>query len=153
MKRKILFLLTFICFAVPLQASALTFTELPVISKSDQWYIEVDKTKDSTAPQSKKGMFHTYSLLVKNIGKDVSNVSIEIRDNNLNSETAFNPFNKSDIRVAHSQTNLPKMQFPLSEDTNSFDIVISWAEDQFSYNGHPENTAKQHSQIFFFHEQ
>lgn len=153
MKRKILFLLTFICFAVPLQTSAVTFTELPVISKSNQWYIEVDKAKDSTARQSKKGMFHTYSLLVKNIGKDVSNVSIEVRDNYPNSESVISPFNKSDIRVAYSQTRLPKMQFPLSEDTNSFDIVISWDEDQFSYNGHPENTAKQHTQIFFFHEQ
>ncbi|MBC6972474.1 hypothetical protein H9I32_08660 [Bacillus sp. Xin] len=153
MKRKILFLLTFICFAVPLQTSAFTFTELPVTSKSKQWRIEVDQAKEPQALQSTEDMYHTYSLLVKNIGKDVSNVSIEIRHNNPKSKAAFKPFNQSDMSVSYSQTSFSKMKFPLYKDANSFEVIISWEDSQFSYNGHPEKEAKQYSQIFFFHEQ
>ncbi|WIY62835.1 hypothetical protein [Bacillus arachidis] len=153
MKRKILFLLTFICFAVPLQTSAFTFVELPVTSKSKQWYIEVDKAKNPQALQSKEDTFHTYSLLVKNVGKDVSNVSVEIRHNNPKSKAAFKPFNKSDMSVSYSQTSFTKMKFPLYEDANSFDVVISWEENQFSYNGHPEKAEKQFTQTFVFHEE
>lgn len=153
MKRKILFLLTFICFAVPLQTSAFTFAELPVTSKSKQWYIKVDKAKNPQALQSKEDTFHTYSLLVKNVGKDVSNVSVGIRHNNPKSKAAFKPFNKSDMSVSYSQTSFTKMKFPLYEDANSFDVVISWEENQFSYNGHPEKAEKQFTQTFVFHEE
>ncbi|CAI8747629.1 MULTISPECIES: hypothetical protein [Bacillus] len=153
MKRKILFLLTFIYFVVPLQISAFTFTGLPATSKSTQWYIKVDKTKNPEIVQSKEDTFHTYSLLVKNIGKDVSNVSVEIRDNNPKSKASFKPFNKSDMSVSYSQTSFTQMKFPLYEDANSFDIVISWEENQFSYNGHPEKAEKEFTQTFVFHEQ
>ncbi|WP_439742166.1 hypothetical protein [Bacillus pseudomycoides] len=153
MTRKILFLLAFICFAVPLQTSAFTFAELPVTSKSKQWYIEVDKAKDPQALPSKADMFHTYSLLVKNIGKDVSNVSVEIRDNNPKSKASFKPFNMSDMSVSYSQTSFTHMNFPLYEDVNSFEIVINWEEKDFSYNGHPEKAEKQFTQTFVFQEQ
>ncbi|PEY32234.1 hypothetical protein CN354_21585 [Bacillus cereus] len=153
MTRKILFLLAFLCFAVPLQTSAFTFTELPATSKSKQWYIEVDKAKNPQISQSKEDMFRTYSLLIKNIGKDVSNVSVEIRHNNPKSKAAFKPFNKSDMSVSYRQTSFTQMKFPLYEDANSFDIVISWEENQFSYNGHPEKAEQQFTQTFLFNEQ
>lgn len=71
MKRKVLLLLAFICFALPLQTSAFTFQELPVASKSKQWYIEIDKSKSENlkALQPKNGEFDTYSLFVKISGK------------------------------------------------------------------------------------
>ncbi|WP_459501351.1 hypothetical protein [Bacillus sp. C1] len=153
MKRKLLFLLTLICFTVPLQTSAFTFTELPATSKSKQWYIEVDKAKTPQMSQSKEDMFRAYSLLIKNIGKDVFNISVEIRHNNPKSKATFKPFNKSDMSVSYSQTSFTKMKFPLYEDVNSFDVVISWEENHFSYNGHPEKAEKQFTQTFVFHEQ
>ncbi|PED09610.1 hypothetical protein [Bacillus pseudomycoides] len=153
MKRKILFLLTFIYFVVPLQTSAFTFTGLPATSKSTQWYIKVDKTKNPEIVQSKEDTFHTYSLLVKNIGKDVSNVSVEIRDNNPKSKASFKPFNKSDMSVSYSQTSFTHMNFPLYEDVNSFEIVINWEETSFSYNGHPERPEQKYTQTFVFHNQ
>ncbi|MBY0595270.1 hypothetical protein [Bacillus bingmayongensis] len=155
MKRKIISLVIVICLALPLQTSAYTFQELPVASKSKQWYIEIDKS-NSTNPktlQPKQGIFDTYYLLVKNIGKNVSNVSVEIRHNNPKSKAAFKPFSKSDMSVSYSQTSFTEMKFPLFEDTNSFEVVISWEENQFSYNGHPEKTEQQFTQTFVFHEQ
>ncbi|KEK22989.1 hypothetical protein [Bacillus gaemokensis] len=155
MKRKITFLLAFICFALPLQASAYTFQDLPVASKSKQWYIEIDKSH-STNPntlQPKQGVFDTYSLFVKNIGKDVDNVSVEVHHNNPTSEAAFKPSSKSNMSSSKSHSSFEHMIFPLYVNTNTFEVVITWEEKEFSYNGHPESEGKKLTQTFVFNEQ
>ncbi|TKI80344.1 hypothetical protein FC699_35035, partial [Bacillus wiedmannii] len=93
MKRKIFSLFALTCFALPIQASAYTFQSLPIASKSKQWYIEIDKSHNANkqAVQPKKGVYDTYSLLIKNIGNDVSNVAVEILDNTPTSKATFNP--------------------------------------------------------------
>ena len=109
MQRKILTLFTLICLALPIQASAYTFQSLPIASKSKQWYIEIDKSHNvnKQAIQPKQGVFDTYSLLVKNIGHDVSNVSVEILDNNPTSKATFKPTTPNEIPTILSvQLNL-----------------------------------------------
>ncbi|KFM99876.1 hypothetical protein D0U04_03860 [Bacillus clarus] len=155
MKRKIMFLFTLICLALPLQASAYTFQSLPIASKSKQWYIEIDKSH-STNPQAiqpKQGIYDTYSLFVKNIGKDVSNVSVEILHNNPASKATFKPTSASNMNVSKSHTNFEYMVFPLYVSANTFEVVITWEEKEFTYNGHPENAGKKMKQTFVFNEE
>ncbi|MEH7458050.1 hypothetical protein CON65_17530 [Bacillus pseudomycoides] len=154
MKQKIIFLFTLICLALPLQASAYTFQELPIASKSKQWYIEIDKSHSTNpnALQPKQGVFDTYSLFVKNIGKDVSNVSVEVLHNNPASQATFKPSSNSDMNISKSHTSFEHMIFPLYANANTFEVVITWEEKEFSYNGHPENEGKKMKQTFVFHE-
>lgn len=93
MKRKTFSLFVLICTALPMQASAYTFPSLPISSQSKQWHIEIDKSHNSNkqVTQTKHGLYDTYSLFVKNIGNDVSNVSVEILDNNPTSKATVKP--------------------------------------------------------------
>ncbi|QUG83561.1 hypothetical protein [Bacillus nitratireducens] len=154
MKRKIITLFTLICLALPIQASAYTFQSLPIASKSKQWYIEIDKSHNSNkqAVQPKHGVYDTYSLFVKNIGNDVSNVSVEILDNTPTSKATFNP-NTSNNNVSKSHTSFDYMVFPLDFNSHNFKVVITWEEKHFSYNGHPVNESKKMKQTFVFNEE
>lgn len=154
MKRKIFSLFALICLALPIQASAYTFQSLPIESKSKQWYIQIDKSHNSNkqAIQPKQGVFDTYSLLVKNIGHDVSNVSVEILDNNPTSKATVKPTTPN-INVSKSQTGSDYMVFPLDFNSHNFKVVITWEEKNFSYNGHPVNESEKMKQTFVFNEE
>ncbi len=154
MKRKIITLFTLICLALPIQASAYTFQSLPIASKSKQWYIEIDKSHNSNkqAVQPKQGVYDTYSLLLKNIGNDVANVSVEILDNTPTSKATFNP-TSSNNNVSKSHTSFDYMVFPLDFNSHNFKVVITWEEKNFSYNGHPVHESKKVKQTFVFNEE
>ncbi len=154
MKRKIITLFTLICLALPIQASAYTFQSLPIASKSKQWYIEIDKSHNSNkqAVQPKQGVYDTYSLLLKNIGNDVANVSVEILDNTPTSKATFNP-TSSNNNVSKSHTSFDYMVFPLDFNSHNFKVVITWEEKNFSYNGHPVHESKKMKQTFVFNEE
>ncbi|MBJ8015422.1 hypothetical protein JDS93_05040 [Bacillus cereus group sp. N34] len=154
MKRKIITLFTLICLALPIQASAYTFQSLPIASKSKQWYIEIDKSHNSNkqAVQPKQGVYDTYSLLLKNIGNDVANVSVEILDNTPTSKATFNP-TSSNNNVSKSHTSFDYMVFPLDFNSHNFKVVITWEEKNFSYNGHPVHESKKKKQTFVFNEE
>ncbi|GAB6418519.1 hypothetical protein bcgnr5390_57270 [Bacillus luti] len=150
MKRKIFSLFALICLALPIQASAYTFQSLPIASKSKQWYIEIDKSYNSNKQevQPKQGVYGTYRLLVKNIGNDVSNVSVEILNNN----PTLKP-TTSNINASKSHTNFDYIVFPLDFNSHNFKVVITWEEKNFSYNGHPVNEGKRMKQTFVFNEE
>ncbi|WP_433773292.1 hypothetical protein [Bacillus wiedmannii] len=153
MKRKIFSLFAFICIALPMHASAYTFQSLPIASKSKQWYIEIDKSHNSNKQviQPKQGVYDTYSLFVKNIGNDVSNVSVEILDNTPTSKATFKPIT-SNSNISKSHTSFDYMVFPLDFNSHNFKVVITWEEKNFSYNGHPVNEGKKMKQTFVFNE-
>lgn len=129
MKRKIFSLFALICLALPIQASAYTFQSLPIESKSKQWYIQIDKSYNANKQvvQPKQGVYDTYRLLVKNIGHDVSNVSVEILDNNPTSKATVKPTTPN-INVSKSQTGSDYMVFPLDFNSHNFKVVITWEE-------------------------
>ncbi|QKE06900.1 hypothetical protein [Bacillus cereus] len=154
MKRKIFSLFALICLALPIQASAYTFQSLPIASKSKQWYIEIDKSHSTNkqAVQTKQGVYDTYNLLVKNIGNDVSNVSVEILDNTPVSKATINPITLNN-NVSKSHTSSDYMAFPLDPNSHNFKVIITWEEKNFSYNGHPVNESKQMKETFVFNEE
>ncbi|WP_156576108.1 hypothetical protein [Bacillus luti] len=149
MKRKIFSLFALTCLALPIQASAYTFQSLPIASKSKQWYIEIDKSHNikKQTVQPKQDVYDTYSLLVKNIGNDVSNVAVEI----LNNTPTLKP-TTSNINISKSHTNFDYIVFPLDFNSHNFKVVITWEEKNFSYNGHPVNEGKRMKQTFVFNE-
>ncbi|MCU4990685.1 hypothetical protein OCF10_17330 [Bacillus cereus] len=154
MKRKIFSFFALICLTLPIQASAYTFQSLPIESKSKQWYIEIDKSHNANkqALQPKQGVYDTYRLLVKNIGSDVSNVSVEILDNNATSKATIKPATPN-INISKSQTSSDYIVFPLDFNSHNFKVVITWEEKDFSYNGHPVNEGKQMKETFVFNEE
>ncbi|MDF9556401.1 hypothetical protein P5757_08210 [Bacillus tropicus] len=154
MKRKIFSLFALICLALPIQASAYTFQSLPIASKSKQWYIEIDKSHNTNkqAVQPKQVVYDTYSLLVKNIGNDVSNVAVEILDNTPTSKATFNSTALNN-NVSKSETSFDHIAFPLDFNSHNFKVVITWEEKNFSYNGHPVNESKQMKETFVFNEE
>ncbi|MDL2418451.1 hypothetical protein AVT_06355 [Bacillus tropicus] len=154
MKRKILTFFTLICLALPIQASAYTFQSLPIASKSKQWYVKIDKSHSANkqAIQPKQGVFDTYSLLVKNIGNDVSNVAVEILDNTPTSKATFNSTALNN-NVSKNDTSFDYIVFPLDFNSHNFKVVITWEEKNFSYNGHPVNEGKQMKETFVFNEE
>ncbi|AJG60278.1 MULTISPECIES: hypothetical protein [Bacillus] len=154
MKRKIFSFFALICLTLPAQTSAYTFQSLPIESKSKQWYIEIDKSYNANkqAVQPKQGVYDTYRLLVKNIGNDVSNVAVEIVDNTPTSKTIFNPTTLHN-NVSKSKTSSDYIVFPLDFNSHNFKVVITWEENDFSYNGHPVNEGKQMKETFVFNEE
>ena len=154
MKRKIFSLFALICLALPIQGSAYTFQSLPIASKSKQWYIEIDKSHNANkqALQPKQVVYDTYSLLVKNIGNDVSNVAVEIFDNTPTSKATFNSTALNN-NVSKSETSFDHIVFPLDFNSHNFKVVITWEEKNFSYNGHPVNESKQMKETFVFNEE
>ncbi|MGR5988607.1 hypothetical protein ACT7CT_24000 [Bacillus sanguinis] len=93
MKRKITTLacMMFLLLGIPLQTHAFTFKELPTAKKSEQWYVKIDKAKNTASGslQPKKGIFDTYSLFIENIGKNVKNTTIEVYRNEPNTQTLY----------------------------------------------------------------
>ncbi|KAB2443704.1 hypothetical protein [Bacillus luti] len=150
MKRKFFSLFVLIYVILPMQAHAYTFPSLPTSSQSKQWYIEIDESHNVTKQtnQPKQGVDNTYRLLVKNIGNDVSNVSVEILNNN----PTLKP-TTSNINVSKSHTSFDYIVFPLDFNSHNFKVVITWEEKNFSYNGHPVNEDKKMKQTFVFNEE
>lgn len=73
-----------------LETKALTFDELPTKQTSKQWSVQVDKADQGKGfVKPEKGKFHTYSLEVDNIGKDILSAEIYMFRNEPNSTTKF----------------------------------------------------------------
>jgi hypothetical protein len=138
-----LFLLNIV--APTLEAKALTFGELPTKQTSKQWSVQVGKAeKDKGLAESKKGEYHTYSLEVDNIGKDVLSAEIYMYRNEPNSTTKFalfgcppeHPCRKLDtdeqaIALAKQMNDGYPYRFSnffLAEKATELEVEIVWTE-------------------------
>ncbi|MGG3887576.1 hypothetical protein [Metabacillus fastidiosus] len=132
--------------ATTLEAKALSFNELPVKQTSKQWSVQVDEAeKGEDLAKPEKGKFHTYSLKVNNIGKDVSTVEIYLFRNEPNSTTKFSlsgcpdnhPCRKLDpykmaISLAKQLNDGASYQysnFVLAEKATELEIEVIWTEN------------------------
>ncbi|ENQ3106420.1 hypothetical protein ACEOWJ_002445 [Bacillus cereus] len=156
MKRKITILVCIMFFSlgIPLQTHALTFEKLPTTKKSEQWYIKIDKAKN-TAPgsqQPKKGVFDTYSVFVKNIGKDVQNTTIEIYRNEPDAKTSYFLFSDTKNGLFKHTARFTHENVPIDVRATKIEVVIKWEEKQFNHKKYPEYAGRQHKQTFVFTE-
>lgn len=96
MKKSLLAICTFFLltiFSPTLVTKALTFDELPIKQASKQWSVQIGKAGQGNGlVKPEKGKFHTYSLEVENIGKDVFSVEVRMFRNEPNSKTRFSLF-------------------------------------------------------------
>ncbi|MFF5395863.1 hypothetical protein ACFY5J_00520 [Peribacillus butanolivorans] len=137
-----LFLLNIV--APTLEAKALTFGELPTKQTSKQWSVQVGEAEQGKGlAKPEKGKFHTYSLEVDNIGKDVLSAEIYMFRNEPNSTTKFSLFgcpgeedcNKDHFEEAISLAKQMNDGYPykfsnfvLAEKATEFEVEIVWTQ-------------------------
>ena len=83
-----------------IEATALTFEQLPKKQTSNQWSVQVGEAKqgeDLAKPE--KGKFHTYSLKIDNIGTDLSTAEVYMYRNEPDSTTKYSLFGCPDANV------------------------------------------------------
>lgn len=130
-----------------LEAKALTFDKLPTKQTSNQWSVQIgeaEQGEDLAKPI--KGKFHTYSLKVDNIGKDLSTAEIYMYRNEPNSTTKYAlfgcPDENADCNKNHYDraTSLAKQlnegvsykhfNFILAEKATELEVEIVWTEKE-----------------------
>ncbi|MCP1096652.1 hypothetical protein M0L17_23100 [Bacillaceae bacterium OS4b] len=137
-----LFLLNIV--APTLETKALTFDKLPTKQTSKQWSVQVDKADQGKGlVKPEKGKFHTYSLEVDNIGKDVLSAEVHMFRNEPNSTTKFSLFscpdekecNKEHFESAISLADQLNDGYPyrfsnflLAEKATEFEVEIIWTQ-------------------------
>ncbi|WP_188455725.1 hypothetical protein [Virgibacillus oceani] len=139
---KLKFMVTWILFlllmgtAIGAHASS-DFNELPTKQTSKQWAVQVGEAKqgkDLAKPQ--KGKFETYSLTVKNIGKDVESVDFYMFRNEPDSTTMYSLFSCPDGKDCNevSESIDKGMSFKFdnfifAEKATELEVVILWTEN------------------------
>ncbi|MEM5003992.1 hypothetical protein WKH54_02945 [Priestia megaterium] len=115
-----------------IDAKALALPELPTKETSKQWSVEVTKpnTEDPNLAKAKKGVYHTYSLDVENIGKDVRDVKVQLFRNEANSITKYGLLPTTEPPQLSQKGGHPYRisNFGLSEKATDLNIVITWKE-------------------------
>ncbi|MEK4721271.1 hypothetical protein NST66_27605 [Priestia sp. FSL W8-0524] len=147
--------LTFITFITSIlllvsnsiEAKALALPELPTTETSKQWAVEVTNpdNDDPNLAQSKKGVYHTYSLNVKNVGKEVHDVKVQLFRNELNSNTKFGLLPTIEPPQLNQKGGHPLhvSNFGLSEKATDLNIVITWKE---------KGEGREYQETFTFHQ-
>ena len=130
-----------------IEATALTFDKLPKKQTSNQWSVQVEEAEqgeDLAKPE--KGKFHTYSLKIDNIGKDLSTAEIYMYRNEPNSTTKYSLFGCPDENAECNQnhyeraTSLAKQlndgvsykqfNFLLAEKATELEVEIVYTEKE-----------------------
>ncbi|MBT2647868.1 hypothetical protein J7E52_14370 [Bacillus sp. ISL-34] len=133
-----------------LETKALTFDELPIKQTSKQWSVQIGEAgKGKGLVKPEKGKFHTYSLDVNNIGKDVFSVEINMFRNEPHSTTKFSLFScpeghecnndhyersKSLAKQLNNEMPYHFSNFLLAEKATEMEVEIIWIQDK---NGRP----------------
>ncbi len=121
----------FFVFNSNIKANALTFNQLPNTQKSEQWTVEIDKVKynHSQDIKSKKGVYQTYSLTIKNNRNDASDVRIELFRGEENSNIKYGIVNSERETLNRDDENpFHFANFPLAEKAKELEVVITWKE-------------------------
>ncbi|MGW9018912.1 hypothetical protein [Priestia megaterium] len=130
-----------------IDAKALALPELPTTETSKQWAVEVTNpdNDDPNLAQAKKGVYHTYSLNVKNVGKEVHNVKVQLFRNELNSNTKFGLLPTMEPPQLNQKGGHPLhvSNFGLSEEATDLNIVITWKE---------KGEEREYQETFTFHQ-
>jgi len=121
----------FFVFSSNIKANALTFNQLPSTQKSEQWTVEIDKVKfsDPKNIKSKKGVYQTYSMAIKNTKNDASDVRIELFRDEENSNIKYGIVNSEGETLNRDDKDpFYFANFPLSEKAKELEVVITWKE-------------------------
>jgi len=130
-----------------IEAKALALPELPTTETSKQWSVEVT-TPDNDDPrlaQAKKGVYHTYSLNVKNVGEDVRDVKVQLFRNEANSITKYGLLPTMEPPQLSQKGGHPLhvSNFGLAEKATDLNVVITWKE---------QGEEREYQETFTFHQ-
>ncbi|MET1122586.1 hypothetical protein ABWU59_27025 [Priestia megaterium] len=130
-----------------IEAKALALPELPTTETSKQWSVEVTKpdNDDPRLAQAKKGVYHTYSLNVKNVGEDVRDVKVQLFRNEANSITKYGLLPTMEPPQLSQKGGHPLhvSNFGLAEKATDLNVVITWKE---------QGEEREYQETFTFHQ-
>ncbi|MGI8382566.1 hypothetical protein ACR0S4_28780 [Priestia megaterium] len=130
-----------------IEAKALALPELPTTETSKQWSVEVTKPDkdDPRLAQAKKGVYHTYSLNVKNVGEDVHDVQVQLFRNEANSITKYGLLPTMEPPQLSQKDGHPLhvSNFGLAEKATDLNVVITWKE---------QGEEREYQETFTFHQ-
>ncbi|MEC1665308.1 hypothetical protein [Bacillus halotolerans] len=143
MKKHLLSLCVLLFALTPVQTKtqALTFTELPIKQKTEQWSVEITEAKNAKELASpKKGEYNVYSMEIKNIGEAAATVDVQLYRNDSDSTTRFSLFGcpENCVRQKEDLISLAKSlndgaplkfnHFMVSEKASELEVVIIWTQ-------------------------
>ncbi|MCP1123380.1 hypothetical protein NKR74_08565 [Bacillus sp. 3103sda1] len=148
----ILFCMVCFIFSSNILAKASSFSNLPISKSSERWYLKIDKADDDPRlSKPKLGVVNTYSLDVKNLGKDVYNLDVDIYSNFNDSKTL-----RANMDAPETERTVPNNEchfsnFPVSVKAKGITVIITWQEDlpKTSSNGETIK-ARKYKEIFVF---
>ncbi|MFJ9291943.1 hypothetical protein [Bacillus halotolerans] len=132
----LLFALTF----VQTKTQALTFTELPIKQKTEQWSVEITEAKNAKELASPKKGEYVYSMEIKNIGEAAATVDVQLYRNDFDSTTRFSLFGcpENCVRQKEDLISLAKSlndgaplkfnHFMVSEKASELEVVMIWTQ-------------------------
>ncbi|WP_052520802.1 hypothetical protein [Aneurinibacillus migulanus] len=102
--------------------------KVPNTQSTNQWSIRIDKPildRPNTS-KPKPGIADMYSMVVKNNGNTLYDVTIDVYRNEPNSPTKFGLFSNSLGTVEKGKTAFQHLNFPVSVHANEIEVIISW---------------------------
>ena len=97
----------------------------------------------------KPGIANMYSLVIKNTGETLHNITIEGYRNDPESPTKFGLFSTLVGTVSSGNEAFSHTNFPVSVKSNHVEIVISWQDNPITSKGHTIDGRK-YKQTFTF---
>ncbi|MEH6945041.1 hypothetical protein [Bacillus sp. JJ722] len=127
------------------ESKALTLDKLPTNQTSKQWSVTIGEAEeDENLAKPITGKFHTYSLKIDNIGKDVLSAEVNMFRNEPNSTTKYSLFgcpDEQECDKGHFEESFPLAKqlndgfpytfsnFLLAEEATELEIEIIWTEN------------------------
>ncbi|PGS79339.1 hypothetical protein COD02_28470 [Bacillus thuringiensis] len=153
--RKITFVLFFIMcfiFCSNISAKAFSLGPLSISKSSERWQLKIGKMdNDSRLSKPKPGVANMYSLDVKNLGKDVYNLDVDIYSNYSGSKTL-----RANIDADVRENTVPNNEmhfsnFPVSVKAKSITVIITWQEElPKTFKDSQKLQARKYKEIFVF---
>ncbi|MEC1738252.1 hypothetical protein P9D87_14935 [Bacillus mojavensis] len=144
MKKLLLLLsvLLLVLFFVQTKTQALSFKELPIKQKTDQWSVELSEEKNEKGFASpKKGEYKIYSVEIKNIGKEAATTDVQLFRDDSNSITKYSLFGCPDEKcekqsegskaLADSLNDGSPLRFKhimLADKASELEVEIIWSQ-------------------------
>lgn len=130
------------------QSSALA----PERHETKQWLVQIDEPIFDRSQLSKPqlGEYDTYSLVIRNQGKTLHDVTVEAFRKDPQTSTQLELFTLSVGTVTSGHNALNHSGFPVSVEADQVEIVISW-HDLDRKNQGAKGKGRKYKQTFLFH--
>ncbi|PFK34053.1 hypothetical protein COI93_17905 [Bacillus cereus] len=129
-------LISFLIFSFSSTAEAFNPNKLPVSQKSEQWNVQIGESKmKNNSFDSKKGVYDSYSLDVKNIGKEAYNVTVEVYRNEPKVQKKYELFTMKKDHIINGTESINCFQhtnFPISVKSKELEVLVTWQEKPYT---------------------